>query len=138
MAGGQPKIADFGLSRHVDDMRQGTTRSDLGPVRWMAPESLRGDRHYSAATDVWSFGIVAWEILRRQEPHLTVDPMSIAFKIRDKGLVPSIDAEWDTSLQLLIKDCLRPNPSDRPDFEQILGRIERRQEMLLIEADIIL
>jgi serine/threonine protein kinase len=102
----------------------------------MAPESLRDDKYYSEATDVWSFGIVMWEILSRQEPHLNVDPMSIAFKIRDKGLVPSIDSEWDTSLQMLIKDCLRQNPADRPSFDQITSRLERRAEMLLVEADI--
>jgi hypothetical protein len=136
LSGGQPKISDFGLSRLVDDTRQGTTKSDLGPVRWMAPESLRDDKYYSEATDVWSFGIVMWEILSRQEPHLNVDPMSIAFKIRDKGLVPSIDSEWDTSLQMLIKDCLRQNPADRPSFDQITSRLERRAEMLLVEADI--
>ncbi len=74
--------------------------------------------------------------MSRQEPHLNIDPMSVAFKIRDKGLVPPIDSEWDTSMQLLIKDCLRQNPAERPSFEQICTRLERRAEMLLVEADI--
>jgi len=37
----QPKISDFGLSRFVNDTQKGTTRSNVGPIRWMAPESLK-------------------------------------------------------------------------------------------------
>jgi hypothetical protein len=43
---GEPKITDFGLSRLVDEQQRGTTKSELGPIRWMSPESL-GDKQYS-------------------------------------------------------------------------------------------
>jgi predicted Ser/Thr protein kinase len=43
---GEPKITDFGMSRVVDEQQRGTTKSELGPIRWMAPESLR-DKQYS-------------------------------------------------------------------------------------------
>jgi serine/threonine protein kinase len=54
----KPKISDFGMSRVLKDgAQQGQTASRLGPVRWMAPESIR-DAVYSTKSDVWAFGIV--------------------------------------------------------------------------------
>ncbi len=41
----QPKISDFGLSRLVNDTQKGTTRSNVGPIRWMAPESLKNQTY---------------------------------------------------------------------------------------------
>jgi serine/threonine protein kinase len=41
----QPKISDFGLSRLVNDTQKGTTRSNVGPIRWMSPESLKNQTY---------------------------------------------------------------------------------------------
>ncbi len=58
LANGKPKISDFGMSRVLKDMsQQGQTETDIGPIRWMAPESLH-DLKYSVKSDVWTFGIV--------------------------------------------------------------------------------
>jgi predicted Ser/Thr protein kinase len=66
-ASGDPKISDFGMSRIVE-REEGKTKHDMGPIRWMAPESL-ANRTYSKKSDVWSFGIVVYEIVARCEPH---------------------------------------------------------------------
>jgi serine/threonine protein kinase len=58
---GTPKISDFGFSRQVEN-GQGKTKSKLGPIRYMSPESI-ANQSYSTKSDVWSFGIVVWEIL---------------------------------------------------------------------------
>lgn len=58
------KIADFGLARDVsftDDYYRKTTAGRL-PVKWMAPEALF-QRVYTSQSDVWSFGILLWEIM---------------------------------------------------------------------------
>lgn len=75
----KPKISDFGLSRFVHTGSSSTTkfvlfclrpltdlllRSEVGPLKWMAPESLR-DRLYSEKSDVWMFGVVCFEIMNR-------------------------------------------------------------------------
>src|SRR5690606_32972556 len=63
-ANNHPYISDFGMSRIVEekDVAEGdTTKSTVGPVRWMAPEALR-ERRYSAATDAYSFGVLMWEV----------------------------------------------------------------------------
>lgn len=93
-----PKVSDFGLSRIVEDIdEQYQSDTAVGPLRWMvsetyfcghtklptikqAPEALRGI--YSSKTDVWSFGIVMFEIINQTEPHIFEDPLFVGLKIR--------------------------------------------------------
>ncbi len=78
-------VADFGLSRvlnpntgsNPDSQKSsiGTTKSDTGPIKWMAPESLT-KKQYSTKSDVWSFGVTLYEIMARNEPwpgNFTID-----------------------------------------------------------------
>ena len=94
------KISDFGLSRELDGKTHKTTAgtfavrysvffcffhpvSDLfSPLftKWMAPELIRNERH-DEKVDVWSFGIVVWELVTRQVPFDGMEPFAIAFKI---------------------------------------------------------
>jgi serine/threonine protein kinase len=62
------RVTDFGLSRETkhDDTGPGHTRSTVGPFRSMAPEAFR--LQYSQKTDVYSFGVLIWEMLTRQLP----------------------------------------------------------------------
>ena len=56
------KIADFGLSREIESATEYVTRGGKIPVRWTAPEAI-AYRKFTSASDVWSFGIVAWEVM---------------------------------------------------------------------------
>lgn len=64
-AEGRVLLCDFGLSRPVDENPEAyyeLTSEGLLPLRWLAPESLLNNK-FTRATDVWTFGIVIWEIL---------------------------------------------------------------------------
>ena len=57
------KISDFGSSRDIAQSRQYESRTQNRlPIRWMAPESLY-DCMYSIKSDVWSYGVLLWEIV---------------------------------------------------------------------------
>jgi len=113
----EPKISDFGMSRILQEM-EGKTYSNIGPIRWMAPESI-GQRKYSKQSDVWSFGIVVWEIAAQSEPHTDVDPVDVGALIRDEGLTPKIPNDCPPILRELMEMCWKKDPNQRPNFEAI-------------------
>ena len=80
-----------------------------------APEALR-DGTYSAKTDVWSFGVVMFEVIAQSEPHVEEDPLFIGIKIRDGAMFPRLPATStnDEELRNLMEQCCRKDPNERP------------------------
>lgn len=63
------KVSDFGLSKVVESRKDSIySTSDVGPLRWMSPEALE-KKKYSEKSDVWSFGVCAFEILTGEQPY---------------------------------------------------------------------
>jgi predicted Ser/Thr protein kinase len=126
---GEPKISDFGMSRIIEStMKEGTTKTNIGPIRWMAPESLK-NKKYSTKSDVWTFGIVLSEILNREEPHKgTVDVIEVAVQIRTNFLTPQIPDDVPSVVSDIMKECWAPIPEDRPEMEQICEKLLQYKE----------
>ena len=114
----QPKISDFGMSRLLDAKEQNTTQSNLGPIKWMAPENIK-DKVYSTASDVWSFGILVYEVLAAKIPHEEEDMITIAVKIRDFGITPELPIETPDWLMSLCKRCWQYRAEDRITMRQV-------------------
>jgi len=111
---GEAKISDFGLSRALKEESQvGKTTSTIGPIRWMAPESV-SNQIYSTKSDVWMFGIILYEITARQEPHIGEDILNVAIKIRDSGLTPTITNDCPLALREIMEMCWQMEPKIRP------------------------
>jgi serine/threonine protein kinase len=76
---GRPVLSDFGLSRLTQDGGKGLHNMTVGlqiPIRWMAPEVLSSQPQYFFASDVWSMGVVVWQLLTRHaEPYPDVPDM---------------------------------------------------------------
>ena len=121
-----PKISDFGMSRTViDEFTEGKTKQNIGPLRWMSPESIKSSI-YSTKSDVWMFGIVIYEIITRKEPHDEKnDIMEVAILIRDKGLTPTIPNDCNEILKEIMNQCWNIDPEKRPDFETICNMLEK-------------
>jgi serine/threonine protein kinase len=122
----QPKITDFGLSRSVGEEDAGNTQSDVGPVRWMAPEAL-SKRVFSKKSDVWSFGVLVWEVVTNgQLPYREYPAISaLIVAIGKKKAKLKIPNYAPPVLGRVIERCLQRDPGNRPHFEQLAEVLAR-------------
>jgi serine/threonine protein kinase len=118
------KISDFGMSRILQQDMEGKTLNPIGPIRWMAPESI-GKQIYSKKSDVWMFGILVFEIVARREPHVGVDPKAVITLIRDKYLTPTIPSDCPEKLSQIMEMCWQKDPNQRPTMETICSLLEK-------------
>ncbi|PRP84455.1 putative Leucine-rich repeat receptor protein kinase EXS precursor [Planoprotostelium fungivorum] len=116
----EPKVTDFGMSRVTEsaDERGAKTNTNVGPVKWMAPEALK-ERQYSTKSDVWSFGVVIWEIIEVSEPFPDMTPVEAAVAIISEKKRLEIP-DTDPQLQMLMQICWSELPDDRPNFKMIV------------------
>ncbi|PRP84392.1 putative leucine-rich repeat receptor-like protein kinase [Planoprotostelium fungivorum] len=132
----EPKVADFGLSRETaekDNTQQ--TQSTVGPIKWMAPEAIR-DRVYSTKSDVFSFGVVMWEIITCEEPWAEYSAIETAIFILQENKRLSIPVDCHPALAAMMKQCWETLPSDRPDFHQITDYLNRTFDEMEVRDDL--
>uniref|UniRef100_A0A452REI1 Tyrosine-protein kinase receptor n=1 Tax=Ursus americanus TaxID=9643 RepID=A0A452REI1_URSAM len=117
------KIGDFGMTRDVyetDYYRKGG--KGLLPVRWMAPESLK-DGIFTTHSDVWSFGVVLWEIVTlAEQPYQGLSNEQVLKFVMDGGVLEELES-CPLQLQELMSRCWQQNPRLRPTFTHILDSI---------------
>ncbi|CAJ1059988.1 vascular endothelial growth factor receptor 2 isoform X3 [Xyrichtys novacula] len=118
------KICDFGLARDVykdpDYVRKGDARL---PLKWMAPETIF-DRVYTTQSDVWSFGVLLWEIFSlgaSPYPGVCIDE---SFCRRLKEGTRMRPPEYATSeIYQTMLDCWLDRPTDRPTFAELVEHL---------------
>lgn len=116
------KISDFGLTRHVNETSSIRMTGQAGTFHWMAPEILRNDP-YNEKVDVYSYGIVMWEILAREPPFATYKPLEILKRVLEDGERPplsKIKEDCPPELVLIMKVCWDQDPNRRPNFSDII------------------
>ena len=111
------KVCDFGLSRLKAQERSMT--GNCGTVQWMAPEVL-ANMSYNEKADVYSFGIVLWELLSRECPYDGMTAIQCALAVLNRDKRPDIPKWCPPSLHALIKSCVKKEPDQRPSFTQII------------------
>ncbi|XP_036065221.1 fibroblast growth factor receptor 1 isoform X7 [Onychomys torridus] len=119
------KIADFGLARdihHIDYYKK-TTNGRL-PVKWMAPEALF-DRIYTHQSDVWSFGVLLWEIFTLGGSPYPGVPVEELFKLLKEGHRMDKPTNCTNELYMMMRDCWHAVPSQRPTFKQLVEDLDR-------------
>ncbi|XP_077439650.1 ephrin type-B receptor 3b isoform X5 [Vanacampus margaritifer] len=134
------KVSDFGLSRFLeDDPTDPTYTSSLYfmltysfaypqggkiPIRWTAPEAI-AYRKFTSASDVWSYGIVMWEVMSYGErPYWDMSNQDVINAVeQDYRLPPPMDCP--TALHQLMLDCWLKERNLRPKFTQIVATLDK-------------
>nr|XP_056707198.1 fibroblast growth factor receptor 4 isoform X2 [Euleptes europaea] len=119
------KIADFGLARGVHDIDyyKKTSNGRL-PVKWMAPEALF-DRVYTHQSDVWSFGILMWEIFTLGGSPYPGIPVEELFKLLREGHRMDKPSNCTHELYMMMRECWHAVPSQRPTFKQLVEGLDK-------------
>ncbi|KAI3741014.1 hypothetical protein L1987_58678 [Smallanthus sonchifolius] len=119
------KVADFGTSCLETQTQE--SKGNMGTYRWMAPEMVK-EKPYTRKVDVYSFGIVLWELTTALLPFQGMTPVQAAFAVAEKNERPPLPASCQPALAHLIKQCWAAEASKRPDFTEIVKALEKYDE----------
>ncbi|KAM9761307.1 ephrin type-B receptor 1-like isoform 2-T2 [Menidia menidia] len=122
------KVSDFGLSRYLEeDTSDPTYTSSLGgkiPVRWTAPEAI-AYRKFTSASDVWSYGIVTWEVMAYGErPYWDMSNQDVINAIEQDFRLPA-PMDCPVVLHQLMLDCWQKDRNARPKFPDIVSMLDK-------------
>lgn len=129
-ANGEMKISDFGLAKYVDESTRSKTYKGWGTYQYMAPESWALGK-VSKATDIYSLGIVFFELCTLQLPFVAADPKSLE-DLHRFGLIPdirSINPDLPPGISGIVRRAMQKDPGDRyQSAEEMLRDLEEVQE----------
>uniref|UniRef100_A0A4W4E044 receptor protein-tyrosine kinase n=1 Tax=Electrophorus electricus TaxID=8005 RepID=A0A4W4E044_ELEEL len=120
------KVSDFGLSRVLEDDPEAvyTTRGGKIPIRWTAPEAI-AYRKFTSASDVWSYGIVMWEVMSYGErPYWEMSNQDVIKAVEESYRLPG-PMDCPTALYHLMMDCWQKDRNSRPKFDEIVSLLDK-------------
>jgi len=118
------KVADFGFSRDVmaNNIYERKSEGRL-PIRWMAPEALY-DNIYTTKTDVWSYGVLMWEIVTLgSTPYPGMSGSEVMKKVREGQRLEKPE-HCDREIYNMMFYCWDRDPSERPTFTDLVQNLE--------------
>ena len=119
------KLGDFGTLQESKDCK-----TFIGTPNWMAPEIVEQLRKYDQSADVWSLGILMYELINGIPPYFKLQPLQIMLNIIQNPVPPIETAEtedgWviskvDSKIKRLIGSCLNKKPELRPSVNELLN-----------------
>ncbi len=134
------KVSDFGLSTRG---RITVTTDDNLPIRWTAPECFVSHCNCCEKSDIWSFGVLIWEVLSSKDLEATIPYVEYSDEEKLKLLLlaknvslrrpkSANDGVWD-----VVNLCMKRNPQNRPTFSNLSVIIKKKQlEQYIIDKEI--
>ncbi|XP_066540635.1 mitogen-activated protein kinase kinase kinase 10 [Hoplias malabaricus] len=123
------KITDFGLAR---EWHRTTKMSAAGTYAWMAPEVIKSSL-FSKSSDVWSFGVLLWELLTGEVPYREIDALAVAYGVAMNKLTLPIPSTCPEAFAQLLGECWSPNPHGRPSFSSIMKRLQAIEQSSMFQ-----
>ncbi|GMI92587.1 MAPKKK delta-1 [Hibiscus trionum] len=117
------KVCDFGLSRSKHHTYL-SSKSSAGTPEWMAPEVLRNEPA-DEKCDVYSFGVILWELVTLQIPWKGLNPMQVVGAVGFQNRCLEIPEHVDPTVAQIIRECWQMEPHLRPSFGQLMIRLRR-------------
>eukprot|EP00890_Picochlorum_soloecismus_P004714 jgi/Picsp_1/5243/NSC_02606-R1_protein len=125
---GRAKVCDFGIAKFKDRTFVSTVNGQAGTPAYMAPELFDG-ANVTEKVDVYSFSILLWECLTGKIPWGSIpSPMQIIYYVGVLAQRPKMPSTAPENLKLLIEDCWQTEPTARPDFKDVLSRLQKMQQ----------
>ncbi|XP_015713388.1 mitogen-activated protein kinase kinase kinase 21 isoform X2 [Coturnix japonica] len=123
------KITDFGLAR---EWHRTTKMSAAGTYAWMAPEVIKSSL-FSKGSDIWSYGVLLWELLTGEVPYRGIDGLAVAYGVAVNKLTLPIPSTCPEPFAKLMKECWEQDPHIRPSFAIILEQLTAIEGAVMTE-----
>ncbi|KAF6073521.1 mitogen-activated protein kinase kinase kinase 21 [Phyllostomus discolor] len=123
------KITDFGLAR---EWHRTTKMSAAGTYAWMAPEVIKSSL-FSKGSDIWSYGVLLWELLTGEVPYRGIDGLAVAYGVAVNKLTLPIPSTCPEPFAKLMKECWQQDPHIRPSFALILDQLTAIEGAVMTE-----
>ncbi|XP_006868652.1 PREDICTED: mitogen-activated protein kinase kinase kinase MLK4-like [Chrysochloris asiatica] len=124
------KITDFGLAR---EWHRTTKMSAAGTYAWMAPEVIKSSM-FSKGSDIWSYGVLLWELLTGEAPYRGIDGLAVAYGVAVNKLTLPIPSTCPEPFAKLMKECWEQDPHIRPSFALILEQLSAIEEAVMTDV----
>ncbi|KYO22249.1 inactive tyrosine-protein kinase 7 [Alligator mississippiensis] len=119
----QVKVSALSLSKDVYNSEYYHFRQAWVPLRWMPPEAVLEDE-FSTKSDVWSFGVLLWEVFTHGElPHSKLTDDEVLAGLQSGKVKLPHPEGCPSKLYKLMQRCWAPSPKDRPSFSEIANML---------------
>eukprot|EP01113_Clastostelium_recurvatum_P017565 TRINITY_DN2066_c0_g1_i3.p1 TRINITY_DN2066_c0_g1~~TRINITY_DN2066_c0_g1_i3.p1 ORF type:complete len:664 (-),score=136.84 TRINITY_DN2066_c0_g1_i3:76-2067(-) len=119
------KVCDFGLSTMMKQrLDKKTAMTPVGTPCWTAPEVLRNET-YTEKADVFSYGVVLWELCTREDPYAGMPTFQIVIAVGQHKMRPVVPPTTPAEMAQLMTECWNESYADRPSFSSIVQRLEK-------------
>ncbi|XP_061526144.1 ephrin type-A receptor 6-like isoform X2 [Phycodurus eques] len=122
------KVSDFGMSRVMEEETEAAYTATVNggkiPIRWTAPEAIAYGK-FSSVSDVWSFGIVMWEVMSYGErPYWEMSNQDVILSMEEGYRLPA-PTGCPVTLHQLMLHCWQKDPSQRPRFNNVVCFLDK-------------